>query len=71
MPVRVLKSVGQDLVVLPKSEYLALKRLAGKQGGAKSKHVSRDEQDAVRALQLLADPKQVPIPWEKARKRLA
>lgn len=68
-----LKLAGKKFVVLAESEYRKLEQRASA-AAASSKRQPRlsvqDRGDIAEAKRRLADPKEVPIPWEKVKQEL-
>jgi len=62
MAVQTLKLRGEEFVVIPKKEYLQLKR--------SRRPSAEDLADIAEIERIKADPTQKPIPWAEAKKRL-
>lgn len=74
MAVQTLKLAGKKFVVVEEREYQQLKRQAKAAAPSKSRSrhrlTAQDRGDIAEAKRRLADPNQVPIPWEEVRNRL-
>ena len=60
----------RKLKKLPAVPRRASKNSPRQNGSTKTARVSRDEEDLAEALRLMSDPKEVPVDYELARKKL-
>lgn len=72
MAVQTVTLHGEKFVLIPKSEYLALKQSTKRLrlGVRRERQSAEDAADCAEIERLRADPTQKPIPWAEARKRL-
>jgi hypothetical protein len=70
MTVQTLKLGRERFVILREKDYRQLKAAQPRPSGKARRLTARDKGDIAEAKRRLADPKEVPIPYEQVRKEL-